>query len=286
MSGNYRVDKCPICQVERKVYKKTGICPSCRTKQAYTDDPTLKDRISKSTKEAMSKPEVRKRFLEKVQSKEWKKKASESAIQQWDEHRVKMIDANRKSWENPKRRERHLESLSRPEVREKISDGVKRFVQRPEEKKRRSKTVKQLWENPEYIEKQMKTKYDRQEGEIWCPNYNIKAAYFFKLFDEYLLNSGSGKYALNPKEERCGKYFLDYINHDFKLIIEWDEKHHKKPSRIDKDQKRQSYIQSQFPEYKIFRIDQDTMGHMFFLRLFEQAKRDRHYLVSKEVSNF
>lgn len=88
------------------------------------------------------------------------------------------------------------------------------------------------------------------------PAYNPDACEFFELYDSE--NNFSGQYATNGGEycvEELG-FFLDYINHETKIIIEYDEKHHYDchEKLRKKDVVRQNMIQEKFPEYKFLRI--------------------------------
>jgi hypothetical protein len=89
------------------------------------------------------------------------------------------------------------------------------------------------------------------------PNYNKKACEWFKIFDEQ--NNTKGRYALYGGGEYLIEelgYWVDYINHDLKLIIEWDEKRHyyANGDLKKKDIIRQNKIQKLYPEYSFLRI--------------------------------
>ena len=84
------------------------------------------------------------------------------------------------------------------------------------------------------------------------PNYNHKACNWLEIFDK--TNNTKGKYATNGGEffiESLG-YFLDYINHDLKIIMEWDEEHHfdANGNLAERDLIRQQTIEKLFPDYK------------------------------------
>jgi hypothetical protein len=93
-------------------------------------------------------------------------------------------------------------------------------------------------------------------GDQLTPNYNTNGCNYFKKFDEE--NNTSGKHAMNGGELHVKElgYFLDYINYDLKIIIEWDEKRHYDVYGNLKQQDviRQQKIQEVFPEYKFIRI--------------------------------
>jgi len=86
------------------------------------------------------------------------------------------------------------------------------------------------------------------------PAYNKIAINFFKNFD--IKNKTNGQYATNPYEfyiQEWG-YWVDYINFDLNLIIEYDEAYHFTTPQQIKDKIRQERIQSVFPDFKIIRV--------------------------------
>lgn len=92
---------------------------------------------------------------------------------------------------------------------------------------------------------------------IASPNFNLEACKFFKSFDKQ--NNTFGKYALYGGGEHQVKelgYFLDYINFDKKLIMEYDEPaHYDKSGKLkQKDVKRQEEIQKILPDFEFKRI--------------------------------
>jgi very-short-patch-repair endonuclease len=55
-------------------------------------------------------------------------------------------------------------------------------------------------------------------------------------------------------------YWLDYINFEKKLIIEWDERSHYKNNKLkEKDVLRQNAIQKVFPDFQFSRIQENTL---------------------------
>lgn len=95
-----------------------------------------------------------------------------------------------------------------------------------------------------------------KDGQQLVPNWNQKACEYFKQFDEE--NNTQGQYATNGGEYHIKElgYWIDYINHDLKLIIEWDERKHFDVygNLKEKDIIRQNEIQEMFPEYEFRRI--------------------------------
>jgi hypothetical protein len=107
------------------------------------------------------------------------------------------------------------------------------------------------------LRRQALERIERQygEGAQIFPFYNSRACDWFRQFDE--ANQTQGQYATNGGEcliEDRG-YFLDYINHEKRLIIEWDEEYHYKGGRLrERDVLRQKEIEKCFPGYVFIRI--------------------------------
>ena len=59
--------------------------------------------------------------------------------------------------------------------------------------------------------------------------YNHKACDVFDFINQKL--QWNGLHAKNGKEQSVDVFFLDYYVPDLNIAIEWDERHHKKPSR-------------------------------------------------------
>ncbi len=97
---------------------------------------------------------------------------------------------------------------------------------------------------------------EQQVGK-YHPNYSKIACEYFKKFDEE--NNTKGRYAIYGGGEfyieELG-YWVDYINFDKKLIIEWDDEvhHYKNGKLIEKDIVKQQEIQNLFPEFEFRRI--------------------------------
>lgn len=127
------------------------------------------------------------------------------------------------------------------ETRKKMSESSKgrRRKQSNEERKMRRLKMSDRFKN-----------FDK-----WHPNFNLKACDYFEKFDKE--NNTSGRYAKNGGEfyiKELG-YWVDYINHDLKLIIEWDEEKHYINNILDeKDKIRQQEIQKLYFDYEFRRI--------------------------------
>jgi len=101
------------------------------------------------------------------------------------------------------------------------------------------------------------------DGERVLPCYNVFACKVFSEIDEFLGSKfgiqSQGQYAGNGGEYQIDKlgYFLDYINWDLKIIIEWDEENHFFNGKLkEKDIQRQKEIQKIFPDFLFIRIRQ------------------------------
>lgn len=77
-------------------------------------------------------------------------------------------------------------------------------------------------------------------------------------------NRTNGQHARNGGEYYIKElgYWLDYINHDLKLIIEYDEKKHfdVNGNLLEKDVIRQKEIEDYFNEYKFLRIKDENIS--------------------------
>ncbi len=99
-----------------------------------------------------------------------------------------------------------------------------------------------------------KMKENIKIGAQLTPFYNRKACEYFKQFDE--VNNTEGQYATNGGELCVLGYWLDYVNHSMKIIIEWDEEnHHYINGKLrEKDMIKQKEIEIHFPDYTFIRI--------------------------------
>ena len=96
-----------------------------------------------------------------------------------------------------------------------------------------------------------------QNNQQIVPNWNPKACDYFEKFD--LENNTQGQHARNGGEYHIKElgYWVDYINHEKKIIIEYDEKYHEKQKQ--KDIRRQEEIEKHFSDYKFYRIRESNL---------------------------
>ena len=94
-----------------------------------------------------------------------------------------------------------------------------------------------------------------RNGGTW-PSYSDKAIKYFKEYD--VKNKTKGQYATNPYEYyiKSLRYWLDYINFENKIIMEYDEEEHFLSSGKlrSKDIIRQNKIQNLYKDFKFIRI--------------------------------
>lgn len=176
-----------------------------------------------------------------------------------------------KAW-NKGRKATEEERLSNSEAQkkwlqenpERLEDLRKRALERnkdSENKKKVSNTVKALWQDPEYRKILRLAHTERIRRQKQQPSYNEKACEFFEQFDKDFCTGG--QYATNGGEfyiKRLG-YWLDYINFNLKLIIEWDEEHHydAEGNLREMDIRRQNEIQEHFPDFKFIRLRENKL---------------------------
>ena len=230
-----------------------------------------KIKISKSLKIAMQNPEVKEKMrlssLGRRHSEETKNKLSEifmgHSVSQ--DAREKMSESHKgiqSGKKNPMYGKKHsIESRRRISLsaigkkRGPHSEETKRKISEHHIGKQYALGHKQSEETLKNMRLSAIKRIKKQKGQI-CPNYNLKSQDYFRDFD--LRNKTIGVFAENGGEyhiEELG-YWLDYINHDLKLIIEWDEESHydNLNNLKEKDLKRQKEIEIYYPEYTFLRI--------------------------------
>lgn len=210
--------KCKICGKELIKKQKKFCSKECHNKSMISNIPWNKGKTNVYSKEALEK------MKKAIISKETRKKMSEA-------------NKGRAPWNKGKT------NVYSKEIKEKISNSLKGKKHSKETKR------KMRLSHIKYIKKNYGTPF---------PNYNKTACEYFKKFDEE--NNTQGRYAVYGD----GEYFIeelgywpDYINFDLKLIIEWDEKYHKKQK--EKDIQRQKEIQELYPDFEFMRITEKVV---------------------------
>ncbi len=142
--------------------------------------------------------------------------------------------------------------------KQKMKESSNGYYHTEKTKKKISASMKILKNKPEERRKSRRDIFSRigkalREGEQLTPFYNLRACEFFYQFDE--INNTKGQYATNGGEFYVLGYWLDYINHEKKIIIEWDEEYHYIGGNLKhKDIRRQAEIEKQFSDYTFIRI--------------------------------
>jgi very-short-patch-repair endonuclease len=137
---------------------------------------------------------------------------------------------------------------------------------------RRGKTYEEIYGEEESLDiknKQRLKAIDRTNFAF--PVFNKKACQFFNYID-WKTNT-CGQHALTIKGEKFLKklgYWLDYINNELKIIIEWDEEgHYNKNGKLNyKDILRQREIQNYYPNYKFIRVRQKKFKYNTFEEIY------------------
>ncbi len=107
------------------------------------------------------------------------------------------------------------------------------------------------------------------EGGQMVPFFNLDSCKYFEWFDKYIFES-KGQYGTNGREFYCKEVgcWIDYINHDNKTIIEWDEEYHFKNNKLSaKDIQRQKEIEAVFPDYDFIRIRESQLNYFMLCLL-------------------
>ena len=160
-----------------------------------------------------------------------------------------------------KNRTHRLGKKHTEETKKKISlNNAKTFLGKhhtEENKKKFSENAKNR--TPEHLKKLRIARLKQVEENYgkFSPNYNRKACEWFREFD--LKNNTKGRYALYGDGEFLIKglgYWVDYINFDKKLIIEWDEKAHLGEKKKMKDVIKEKEIRKLFPDFNFLRIQE------------------------------
>jgi len=97
------------------------------------------------------------------------------------------------------------------------------------------------------------------------PNFNKVSIQFFDILNKVIFDD-DGQYGVNEYCIPALGYWLDFVSHKYKTIIEYDEECHK--YQLEKDTIRQSNIQIYYPDYIFIRIKEDNAKINILTNLF------------------
>jgi len=99
--------------------------------------------------------------------------------------------------------------------------------------------------------------------------WNKDSIKMWQWFDKYIFES-EGQYATNGGEYivEGWRYSVDYINHNAKIIIEWDEPNHFLNDDLrEEDKLRQKRIEKAMPDYDFIRIRESQLSYFMLCLL-------------------
>ncbi len=177
-----------------------------------------------------------------IYNEETKRKMSEAKSKISDKTRQKMSESRKKR-------------ITSEETKRKMSEIQKGVLHSEETKRKMSEAKKGIPRSKETKRKLRLAAIKRVEKNygVCFPHFNKNSIEFFRNFDRENNTKGLfGKKEFHIKE--LG-YWLDYINFDLKLIVEWDEEYHFENNQLrQKDVQRQKEIQEFYPKFEFQRI--------------------------------
>lgn len=261
--------ECEICHKNKKIFKgfQKGYSRYCSVSCRNNDKENYKKRIEKIA-------ETRIKMFESGELQVWNKGLTK------EDKRVKkyaesgsLTKARRKKegkYDHLKKR-KPLSSEAKKKISNAQKENYKKLFSKPGEreryrKKKKLEMQKFIKENPEWIDKvRAQSVQNRINKNNSYPNYSKKSCIFFRILDKSL--DFNGQYAENKVEYHIKElgYFLDYIELNKKIIIEWDEeKHYLDNGELKKpDVERQEKIQKFFPEFRFLRIKDFNVENLF-----------------------
>lgn len=190
----------------------------------FTNKPDIKAKMSQTTKKLWQNQNFRKKMKMKNSGMQGRKHSEET--------KKKMSKAHKGQKRNR-------------EYRENISKGQRGKVLSEEHRKKLSIA----------FEKRIKdSNYPRN---YLCPNFNFKSILIFKLLDK-ILYTRSRYGGTKAGEKKIGKYFMDFFNKKFKIIVEWNEPNHynNDGNLSEYDVKKRAYVTAIYPDYTYIIIKQ------------------------------
>lgn len=142
------------------------------------------------------------------------------------------------------------EAQRRPEVRKKASKIQKVVQNRPEVKEKHRIANGIAWEK--------RTEGSGYPRNYLCPNFNFESIIIFKILDK-VLHTESRYGGTKAGEKKIGRYFVDYFNEKYQLIIEWNEHWHYDNGHLwEYDIEKRKYVLSKYPDYNYIIIKQSN----------------------------
>jgi very-short-patch-repair endonuclease len=121
---------------------------------------------------------------------------------------------------------------------------------------KKSEIWRKSMNTPEYKEKHRQKMYRLiKEGRYGRVGFNLNACKVFDYINKKL--NWNGLHAKNQGEKTVNNFILDFYEPTFNVVIEWDEKYHKKSKRKQKDWFRQKIIIENI-NCEFYRIDDTT----------------------------
>ena len=108
---------------------------------------------------------------------------------------------------------------------------------------------------PEYKEKHRQKMLRMIKENKMSVAYNPKACEVFDFLNQKL--NWNGLHAKNGKEKIVDVFYLDYYEPNLNIVIEWDERHHKKAKRRQYDGFRQKIVTDTIG-CEFYRVDDTT----------------------------
>lgn len=146
--------------VVREIIRRAS--PRSQSTRRSWRDPLVRQRRIEGLRRAIRTPETRRRRLEaawrarpakrELLLRLWRERREEFLARMGQpEYRKKMSEMARARWAIPAFRERMLASIRSPEVRRRVSLGMRRYFQEhPEARQQRSETRRRVWQDPAY----------------------------------------------------------------------------------------------------------------------------------------
>ena len=252
-TGKKRDSKtCKKCSIGVKKYYKTH---RSKLKGIHHSE----ERRKKSSKAIQKYYKTHKSKLIGIhRSKKYKKKISKAIQKYWKTHKYPMIGKHQpKSVCNKISKTQIGRKRSKKECNN-VKKGMKRYY-----KTHKSKLIGTHFSKERKRKARLRViKRMKLNGNQFA-SFNKKACEIFKAFDEALNTKGQyggGEYYI----AKLG-YWLDYINFELKLIMEFDESYHYNNGKLkNKDIERQKEIQELFPDFAFRRIKDISCKYIKF----------------------